>query len=89
MAYQLHVFRDSSVKGHGIAAYIQIDTSDKTKSKLIYARSRVNLMKGETIPRAELVAATLGTKTTSKLNRELHLELEKTVNWTDRKIVLE
>ena len=46
-------------------------------------------MKGETIPRAELVAATLGAKTLSKLKRELRLTFEKTINWTDSKIVLE
>ena len=87
--YQLHVFSDSSMKGHGIAAYIRTHTPDETVSKLVYARSRVNPMKGETIPRAELIAATLGAKTTSKLKRELRLTFEKTINWTDSKIVLE
>lgn len=78
--HQLHVFSDLSMKGHGIAAYIRTHSPIKTESKLVYARSRVNPMKGETIPRAELVAATLGAKATSKLKRELRLTFEKMVN---------
>ena len=70
-AYQQHVFSDASEKGHGAVAYIRTEGTEKIESRLIYARSRVNPLKGETIPRAELVAAALGAKTTGKLKREL------------------
>ncbi|XP_064631613.1 uncharacterized protein LOC135489914 [Lineus longissimus] len=87
--HQLHVFGDASERAHGVAAYISTQSEDEIDSKLIYARSRLNPQKGETMPRAELVAATLGAKTTAKLKKELRLPLQKSVNWTDSTIVLE
>ena len=57
---EIHVFGDaSSNMGHGVAAYTRTFHKDTKKfsTHLLCAKSRINPMKDETVPRLELIAA--------------------------------
>ncbi len=54
----------------------------------IVGKARVAPLKQITIPRLELQAATLALKMGKMLNRELQLQLEPSVLWTDSQSVL-
>ena len=51
-------------------------------------KSRVNLVKYLSIPRLELIAATLSIKMSKLTKKELHTEDYEEAFWTDMKVIL-
>ena len=89
LTYQLHHFSDASLVGYGCVSYLRIQNKDgSVEVSMVYSKSRVSPIKQVTIPRLELMAATLSVKSDITLRRELGLPLEDSVFWTDSKIVL-
>jgi hypothetical protein len=78
----LHVFVDSSVQAYGAAAYLV----NSQNSSLIMAKSRVAPLKTLTLPRLELMAATIGARLISTLTPIFNCE--RIYLWSDSQIVL-
>ena len=87
---QLHHFSDASESGYGCVTYMRTVSADNgtVKTSLVMAKSHVAPLKTVTIPRMELTAATLSVRVDAILRKELQLELEPSVFWTDSTAVL-
>ena len=85
----LHHFSDACEKG----MYVQItylravDESGKVHCSLVMGKARVAPLKYITIPRMELVAATLSVKISVMLRKEFQLPITREVFWTDSEAV--
>ncbi len=88
-ALQLHHFCDASEVGYGTVSYWRyMNDRNEIHVSFIVGKARVAPLKQITIPRLELQAATLALKMGKMLNRELQLQLEPSVLWTDSQSVL-
>lgn len=86
---QLHHFADASEDAYGTASYLLLrNASGETQSTLVMAKARVAPLKCPTIPRMELIAATVAVKMDKLLKKELEVELHESVFWTDSTAVL-
>ncbi|XP_033118371.1 uncharacterized protein LOC117117984 [Anneissia japonica] len=86
----LHHFADASEVGYGVASYLHMKNQHgDTQSTLVFARSRLCPIKRVTIPRLELMAATLAVTTDTFLRKELGLNVGGSYFWTDSMIVLQ
>ncbi|XP_072178274.1 uncharacterized protein [Diadema setosum] len=90
MEYQLHHFSDASERAYGVASYLRVTNQEgKVYCSLVMARTRLTPLKRVTIPRLELMAATLAVRVDSMLRRELDFNLKESVFWSDSTIVLQ
>ncbi|XP_071476662.1 uncharacterized protein [Diadema antillarum] len=88
-AYELHHFSDASERGYGVVSYLRTaDSRGNVRCNIVMARSRLAPMKKMTIPRLELMAATLAVTIDAMIRRELELPLSESIFWTDSTIVL-
>ncbi|XP_041484991.1 uncharacterized protein LOC121431537 isoform X2 [Lytechinus variegatus] len=86
---ELHHFSDASQDGYGQCSYIRlVNGSGEVSCSLVLAKSRVTPLKAVTIPRLELVAATISAKMSGFLRKELRYKEIREFFWTDSKIVL-
>ena len=83
--WDLRVFTDALKKGH--AAGKEKKTA-KVQTKILYAKSRLMLLKPSTISKAELVAAQIGARALRYVQKELQLEQAEISTWSDSKCVL-
>ncbi|KAJ8031990.1 hypothetical protein HOLleu_25384 [Holothuria leucospilota] len=88
--YQLHHFSDASEVAYGCVSYLRIVNNDnKVHCSFLLSKAHLAPLKRLTIPRLELMAATLAVKVDAMLRRELMLPLEESMFWTDSTIVLQ
>ena len=88
--YQLHHFSDASERAYGVASYLRVTNREgKVYCSLVMARTRLTPLKRVTIPRLELMAATLAVRLDGMLRRELDFTLSDSVFWSDSTIVLQ
>ena len=60
---QLHVYCDASETGYGACVYIRaVNEEGKVHTRLVMAKARVSPVKQQSIPRLELLGATIGVK---------------------------
>ena len=86
---QLHHFADASEDAYGTTSYLLLCfAAGEVQSTLILAKARVAPLKSPTIPRMELTAATVAIKMDKLLRKELELELQESIFWTDSTAVL-
>ncbi|XP_038138994.1 uncharacterized protein LOC119782185 [Cyprinodon tularosa] len=85
---QLHHFSDASQVGYGTVSYLRLKNEHHVHLAFLLGKARVAPLKQTTIPRLELTAAVLAVRMDQLLHRELHLELETSVFWTDSTTVL-
>ena len=70
-------------------AYLRITQGDDNViCNLVFAKARVCPVKGQTIPRHELIATYIGVKLIKFLKTELRLHLHWTIIWTDSQCTL-
>ena len=81
----LHTFVDASKDAYAIVILLQINTD----ISFVISKSRVAPLKIQTIPRLELMAATLGRTLTKFVKTTLNIQNIETNFWTDSKIVLD
>lgn len=86
---QLHHFSDASKDGYGTVTYLLTrNMNSVVHCAFIMGKSRVAPMKCVTIPRMELIAATMASRMDVIWRKELHLQLQDSVFWTDSASVL-
>lgn len=86
---QLHHFSDASEKGYGAVSYLRLtNTNDDVYSSIVMAKSHLAPLKKVTIPRLELMAATLSVKLDAMIRRQLDLPYSESLYWSDSTIVL-
>ena len=86
---ELHVFSDASERGHGAVAYIRLCHKDyNSKCLFVWGKAKVNPLKTISIPRLELIAATLASKMRKRLESILTKQIDAFYMWTDSMTVL-
>ena len=84
----LHCYSDASNIGYGQVAYLRhVHVNGEIDVSVVVAKSRVTPPKVTTMPRLQLVAATVSVKVGALLKTELRKDM-RTTYWTDSKIVL-
>ena len=87
--YQLLVFCDTSKYAYAAAVYLRQEIQEKgCKVDLIFSKTRLVPNKQITIPRLELLAATIGTRCLKFVQKELKLEISEKHIWKDSQCVL-
>ncbi|MEZ4720248.1 MAG: hypothetical protein R2813_00025 [Flavobacteriales bacterium] len=85
----IHSFSDASSYAYGQCSYLRlVDTNDRISCCLLMGKSRVAPSKPVTIPRLELVAATMSVKISNMLVKELEFGNIQCFHWTDSNAVL-
>ena len=85
----LHHFADACNFAYGQASYLHIvDETGRIHCCLVIEKSTVAPLKYITMPRMELVAATLSVKISALLKRELQMNCDKEIFWTDSEVSL-
>ena len=86
---QVHIFCDASKVATALSAYIRItDVYGKTRLVFILGKTRVAPIKQHTIPKLELQGLVHASRLREKLNKELTLQIDQTVHWSDSTSVL-
>lgn len=86
---QLHHFADASEEGFGTVTYLLLhDDSGRTHSAFVMGKARVAPLKLVTIPRMELTAAVVASRMDRLWRKELQMDLQESVFWTDSTSVL-
>lgn len=86
---QLHHFTDASEEGYGVVTYLLLQNARlQLHSAFIMGKSRVAPLKSITIPRMELTAATMASRMDTFWRKELHMQLQPSVFWSDSTSVL-
>jgi len=87
---QVHVFCDASEVGYSIVAYLRlVDIERKIHVSFVMGKTRLAPLKGISIPRLELCAATLGAKMALFITEEIDMNLGAVTMWTDSMVVLQ
>lgn len=86
---QLHYFCDASEVGYGVVTYLlSHGIHSQVHSAFVMGKARVAPLKSVTILRMELIAATMASRIDVLWRRELHMDLQDSVFWTDSASVL-
>ncbi|XP_055516238.1 uncharacterized protein LOC129711872, partial [Leucoraja erinacea] len=81
---QLHHFSDTSESGYGTVSYLRLEDDNKeVHVAFIMGKARVAPVKQMTIPRMEITAAVLAVRVDTMPQKELQLQLDKSIFWTD------
>ena len=84
----MHHFSDASEEGYGQVSYLRlVDTKNKIHCVFVMGKSRVAPLKFVSIPRLELLAATLSVKMSKHIQEELQHSIDKEYLWTDSQVV--
>ncbi|GFX88579.1 uncharacterized protein TNCV_2659901 [Trichonephila clavipes] len=71
----LHIFTDVSAIGYASCAFLRCVEEDKVKVSLVSAKARVAPVQRPTIPRLELLGATIGARISSTILETLNSTL--------------
>ena len=86
---ELHHFSDASEVGYGAVMYIhQINQEGKIHCSFGISKSRLAPMKPITMPRLELSAATVAVNLDKMMRRELDIQINHSMFWTNSTAVL-
>lgn len=87
---ELHHFCDASMSAYGSVSYLRtVNAEGKIHCSLLLGKSRLAPIRQMTIPRLELSAAVIAVRMDRMMSRELSLEIQDSVFWTDSMIVLQ
>ena len=86
---QLHHFSDASMSGYGTVSYLRmVNSNGDIHCAFVMGKARVAPLKQITIPRLELTAATIAVKVNSMITKQLDVQVDDTIFWTDSYTVL-
>lgn len=83
----IHMFCDASGSAYAATVFARVEYIGTVHVQLLNARSRI-APRGATIPRLELMAATIGARLTDATKKSLTREIDQIVYWTDSSTVL-
>ena len=87
---ELHHFCDASMSAYGSVSYLRaVNAEGNVHCSLLLGKSRLAPIRQMTIPRLELSAAMIAVRMDRMLSREISLEIQDSVFWTDSMIVLQ
>ncbi|XP_065372316.1 uncharacterized protein LOC135964147 [Calliphora vicina] len=86
--FDIHGFADASQLAYGCCIYIRVAHANDFKSILLIAKSRVAPVIHQSLPRLELCAALLLSKTWDKIKSKFNRFTYRIFFWSDSKIVL-
>ena len=89
LSYQLLVFCDASKSAYAAAAYLRQEIEKEyCRVDLIFSKTRLVPNKQITIPRLELLAASIGIRCLKFFEKELKLEISQKHIWLDSQCVI-
>ncbi|GBM83168.1 hypothetical protein AVEN_43666-1 [Araneus ventricosus] len=84
----IHTFCDSSKEAHAAVVFLRLEEEDSVKLSLLAAKSKIAPLRGDTIPRMELLAALVGARLTKSVIEALNWKEVKCYYWSDSTTVL-
>ncbi|GBM15259.1 hypothetical protein AVEN_144046-1 [Araneus ventricosus] len=84
----LHTFVDASQTAYSKCVFLRSETYNEVNVQLLQAKSRITPLTKITIPRLELMAATIGTSLFDSVKRALKTDDFESYFWTDSSTVL-
>ena len=85
---ELLCFCDASSKAYGTTIYLRCQENGQTITNLIFSKSRIAPLKETSLPRLELQAALIGTRSINFITKSLQLKIHWKTLWTDSQCVL-
>ena len=86
---ELHHPCDASEVGYGAVSYLRVVyPNGKMECSFILGKSRKTPLKTLSIPRLELLSAVLAARMNTAIRKELEMEVDRVVFWTDSMITL-
>ena len=86
-SWSLHCFCDASQEAYATAIFLRSESRQSVNIQLIQAKARISPVKKMTIPRLEMLAATIGARLTATVIEVLEKDIP-TFYWTDSTTVL-
>ncbi|XP_037828868.1 uncharacterized protein LOC119616534 [Lucilia sericata] len=86
---EIHGFADASQRAFGCCIYYRVLENGSYKTTLLIAKSKVAPIKAQSLPRLELCACVLLSRTWSKIKPKIGKFVSSIFFWTDSKIVLQ
>ncbi|XP_054706598.1 uncharacterized protein LOC129216408 [Uloborus diversus] len=84
----IHTFCDASGRAYAATVFLRIQTDTEVEVHLLASKSRVAPAKQITIPRLELIAATVGARLCTSVLESLQWQNVELTFWTDSTVVL-
>ena len=84
----LHTFCDASKAAYAAAVFVRTEYNTCVQVQLVQARSRVSPLKQLTIPRLELLAATIGARLAVSVKKEIEQGNPSLFFWSDSSTVI-
>ena len=81
-------FCDGSSKAYGTTIYLRCQENGQTITNLIFSKSRIAPLKETSLPRLELLAVLIGTRSMNFITQSLQPEIHQKTLWTDSQCVL-
>ena len=85
---ELLCFYDASSKAYRTIIYLRCRENCQTITSLIFSKSRIAPLKETSLPRLELLAALIGTRSINFITQSLQLKIHRKTLWTDSQCVL-
>ena len=80
---ELLCFCDPSSKAYGTRIYLRCQENGQTITNLIFSKSRIAPLKETSLPRLELLAVLIGTRSINFITQSLQLKIHRKTLWTD------
>ena len=85
---ELLCFYDASSKAYRTIIYLRCRENCQTITSLIFSKSRIAPLKETSLPRLELLAVLIGTRSINFITQSLQLKIHRKTLWTDSQCVL-
>ena len=85
---ELLCFCDASSKAYGTTIYLRCQEKSQTITNLIFSKSRVAPLKETSLPRLELLAVLIGTRSINFIMQSLQRKIHRKTLWTDSQYML-
>ena len=85
---ELLCFCDASSKAYRTTIYLRCHENGQTKTNFIFCKTKIEPLKETSLPRLELLAVLIGTRSINFITQSLQLKIHWKTIWTDSQCVL-